>query len=144
MGEACVWRDVLVDIMECIPLRALQHALPGMSPDELLRKAVLLTRLDIQWSKDVAKPARVKSHALCADVCRTEILLGGDYMLTLFKDGVLQLLHTEHLSTILAEVSRPCHPEHRVYHPDTTDMRRSCSSHGQNWTVLVDCYTTNK
>ena len=141
MGEALVWRSVLSDIMEVLPLRALRHALPSMSSDELIHKAVLLTRLDILWSKDVVTPSRMKSHVLSSDVCRVEILLGGDYILTLFKDGALQLIHTRHLSTVLAEVSRPKHPG-RLYHPDSTDMRRSCSSRGENWTVLVDCYTT--
>lgn len=140
MGEPFVWRAVLFDIMEVLPLRALRHALTSMSSVELMRKAILLTRLDALWSQDFVIPAKMESHSLAPDVCRVEIILGGDFILTLFKEGALQLHDTQHLSTVLVEVSRPDHPE-RLYHSDSTDMRRSCSSRGENWTVVIDCYS---
>lgn len=141
MGEPFVWRAVLSDIMEVLPLRALRHALTSMSSEELMRKAILLTRLDALWTQDVVIPAKMASHPLAPDVCRVEIILGGDFILTLFKEGGLQLHDTRHLSTVpLVEVTRPDHPL-RFYHSDSTDMRRSCSSRGENWTVVIDCYS---
>jgi hypothetical protein len=110
-----------------------------MSSEELKQKAVQIARLDSLCARGTIYPVGMNRHPLSSDVCRVEVVLGGDFILTLFKDGALQLHRTWDVTELLVSVRRPDRPSCR-YFPDNTDMRRSASTLGENWAVVVDYY----
>jgi len=141
--ERSVWSAAVRDIVGVVPLRRVRHELPSMTSEQLKRKAMQIARLDNLWSHESIHPVKVERHPLDAGVRRAEVVLGGDFILTLFKDGTLQLHRARDMSQLLMTVHRP-NPPSRHYFPDFTDMRRSSSSsNGENWGVIVDYYATH-
>ena len=140
-GEHSVWIAVLRDIMDVIPLRRVVHALPSMSASELRQKAMLITRLDSVWSFNTARPMKMASHPLDFEVCVVHIWPGGDFILTLLRDGELRLYPIQDMTNPLLTVPRPDRASCK-YFPESADMRRTCNTHGEYWVVVVDYYLT--
>lgn len=139
MDERSVWNTALHDITEVIPLRGLRYTMPSMSSGELKNKAITMARLERLWSCQVAIPKKIERHLLDPDICRVEFILGGNWILTLRKDGTLQLHQNRNLAEPRVTVHRIEDPS-RNYFPDNADMRRSISSRGENWAVVLDHY----
>lgn len=141
--ERSVWSAAVRDIMGVVPLRRVRHELPSMTGEQLKHKAMQIARLDNLWSRESIRPVKVERHLLDSGVRRAEVVLGGDFILTLFKDGTLQLHRARDMSQLLMTVYR-INPPSRHYFSDFTDMRRSSSSsNGENWGVIVDYYATH-
>jgi hypothetical protein len=143
MEERSIWDAAFRDILEVIPLRGIRYALPDMTSTELRRKADRIGRVDNLWSHDTIHPVKIERHSLSPDICRVEFLPGGEFILTLCKDGELQLRNTRDFIKPLMTMTRPNRPSCH-YYPESTDMRRSVSERGENWAVVLDYYSTSE
>jgi hypothetical protein len=141
--ERSIWNAALNDILAVIPLRGVRHGLASMSSDELRQKTLQIARLDDLWNHDIICPVKVARYPLGSGVCRVEVVLGGDFILTLFRDGALQLHRTSNVTELLMTVRRR-DGESCTYFPHYTDMRRSSSPRGEHWAVVVDYYRTSE
>jgi hypothetical protein len=143
MEERSIWDAAFRDILEVIPLRGIRCALPDMTSTELRRKADRIALVDNLWSRDTIHPVKIERHSLSYDICRVEVLPGGEFILTLCKDGELQLRNTRDFIEPLMTVTRPNRSSCQ-YYPESTDMRRSVSERGENWAVVLDYYSTSE
>ena len=107
---------------------------------ELERKAVMIARLDELWSRETVPPAKMDRYPVGSDVSTIMLLFGGNFILTLIKDGTLQLYHIQDVTKPLVMVTPPYRPSNREYFPNYTDIRRTCSSCGEIWVLVGDYY----
>jgi hypothetical protein len=140
MRERSIWMAVLQDITEVIPIRGVLHVFPTMLSSELEHKAMMMARIDELWSRGTVHPAKIDRYPVDSDVSTIVLLFGGDFILTLVKDGTLQLCHTQDVTKLLVTVPPPYRPSNRHYFPNYTDVRRSRSSCGEIWVLVGDYY----
>jgi hypothetical protein len=140
MGERIIWMAVLQDITEVIPLRGAIPALPAMSSNELQRKAVTMARLDELWRCGTVYPMKIDRHPIGSDVLFAEVICGGDFILTLIRDGTLQLYHTQDVTKLLVAVPPPYRLRNCHYFVKPPEMRVACSSCGRIWVLVAEYY----
>src|ERR1700737_3092401 len=123
MGERSIWMAVLKDITEVIPLHGSIPALPAMSSSELRLKAMTMARLDELWRRDTVYPVKTDRQLVDSDVILTEVIRGGDFILTLTRDGTLRLYHTQNVTKPLLAVPPPYRLGNCTYFVRSTEMR---------------------
>ena len=116
MSERSVWSSTLEDILQVMPLRAIQHAMPSMSSQELRQKAVRLARIADVFNGDYIEPKYTHSTSWSGgrSLLRLEVLLrvevapGGHSILILYQGGTIQLYRVQPTNWYpLATAARP-------------------------------------
>lgn len=141
--------DAVQDIADAIINPAFRHSAQTLSTSELRRKVTKITRIDGIWDAENLEPAKVDHYEVDPMVQRVEVVHGGKYILEVTRDGTLSLYKSHDITQVLSKVSRDDADEDNTKHdchyfPECTDLRRSCSSSGRHWAVVMDYYVTVK
>jgi hypothetical protein len=91
--DRAIWSLVLYDIMEVIPLPSIRHSISSMSADELIQKAILITRIDEVFRQEVINPTNITRHPL-DHIAKVEVGPGGQWMLLQSMDCTLHLYNS--------------------------------------------------
>jgi hypothetical protein len=132
LADKYVWFYALRDIMTAVTMPDLNDAdLALTSTEELKRRAVLATRVDLQWRK--ATVTLQSARHLCADdvharVAKAKFLPGGEWLVLLLHDGTLCLQGST--STVPCVVD----PDFKTRNPD---VRMNLSLSAKNDTLVL-------
>lgn len=91
MCERSIWHSAVLDIVSVLQIPRITDTLPLLSSQELRRKAIHMTRLDSHWYQKTLLPKNTRRHHCSDDVCRVEIINGGEWAVVLCRDGKIQL-----------------------------------------------------
>ena len=106
MDESSIWAAALLDILDVVPRYRLHKEIATMSPLELRRNALEISKLYHMWTKRVAPPKSVTRHPLPVDASRIDLLPGGGQLLILTSKGDLQLYDFPGTFELVATVAR--------------------------------------
>lgn len=141
MDDPSIWIAALSDILDVMPQHRTIRNLSTMSPSELRRKAVQISKLDKLWRGRIVPPIPVTRHPLPIDALRINILPGGNMMLILTGLGDLQLYQLEESSLKLIHAIPRGGGEH-TYSAASGQLLRPASPPGPIWVVAVGSLIT--
>ena len=145
MEDRSVWRLVLSDILDVIPLRTVSQAVISMSSRELKDIAVRATRIDTLFEKDIVYPVKLESIS-CSKIAATiQITPGGQWIVIMHKDGSLNLHQTRDFGVPLVRIPRPeCSPSHSWDELAQANMDVRVTSLGEPLVIISDTLISTK
>ncbi|KAF7967336.1 hypothetical protein HWV62_34663 [Athelia sp. TMB] len=140
MDESSIWAAALLDILDVVPRYRLHREIATMSPLELRRNALEISKLYHMWTKRVAPPKSVTRHPLPVDASRIDLLPGGAQLLILTSKGDLQLYDFPGTFELVASVARN---DALDIVPADAQLRRAKSPPSNLWAAVASPFRTS-